>query len=252
MSIDFLEKTHPHSRDSDIIFEEKTHVYTIVPDPNSKYTSVTTWVHNQFEKFNSLKVIDNMRKSKNWKNSKYYGKTTQEILNEWEANRKNAASLGTKLHFDIECFYNGCFNKNLTVEYEYFKNFSNDYKELKPYRTEWMVYDKDNKLAGSIDMLFENENGSLEIYDWKRSKEISKVNSWGKFCKHPKLDHLPDTNFWHYSLQLNIYKFILEKNYNKKVEAMYLVVLHPDNTNKNYLRFKVCDLQKEIKSIFLS
>ena len=114
-----------------------------------------------------------------------------------------------------------------------------------------MVYDSDNKLAGSIDMLFINENGNLEIYDWKRSKEVSKSNNWGKFSCHSQLEHLPDTNYWHYSLQLNIYKFILEKNYGKKVESMYLVVLHPDNKNGNYLRLKVSDLQKEIKNIFV-
>lgn len=251
MSIHFLEKTNPHARDADILFEEETHVYTIVPDPQSKYTSVTTWVHNQFEKFNSMKVIENMKKGKNWKNSKYYGKSTQEILNMWEANRKESASAGTKLHFDIECFYNGCFNENKSVEYGFFKNFAREYKHLVPYRTEWMVYDSDNKLAGSIDMIFENENGNLEIYDWKRSKEVSKTNNWGKFSCHPQLEHLPDTNYWHYSLQLNIYKFILEKNYGKKVESMYLVVLHPDNKNGNYIRLKVSDLQKEIKNIFV-
>lgn len=251
MRIDFLEKTNSHERDKDILFEEESHVYTIVSDANSKYTSVTTWVHNQFEKFDSLKVIANMKRSKNWINSKYYGKTTQEILNEWESNRKGAASAGTKLHYDIECYYNGCFNENDSIEYRFFKSFAKDFSELIPYRTEWMVYDKENKLAGSIDMIFKNKNGNLEIYDWKRSKEITKINKWDKYSNNSQLEHIPDTNFWHYSLQLNIYKFILEKNYKKYVENMYLVVLHPDNKNKNYIRMKVCDLQKEIKSIFI-
>ena len=251
MSIQYLEKTNPHKRDADILFEEDVHEYTIVPDSESKYTSVTTWVHNQFEKFNSVKVIENMKKGKKWKNSKYYGKTTQEILQIWEVNRKESASAGTKLHFDIECFYNGCYNDNKSIEYSYFKNFAKAYEHLIPYRTEWMVYDIDNKLAGSIDMIFKNKNGNLEIYDWKRSKEVVKSDPWCKFSINPLLEHLPDTNYWHYSLQLNIYKFILEKNYGKYVENMYLVVLHPDNKNKNYIRIKVSDLQKEIKNIFV-
>ena len=49
---------------------------------------------------------------------------------------------------------------------------------MTPYRTEWMIWDKDHKLAGSIDMIFENEDGTLSIYDWKRSKEIKKQNKW--------------------------------------------------------------------------
>jgi nucleoside-diphosphate-sugar epimerase len=41
---------------------------------------------------------------------------------------------------------------------------------------EWMIFDEDLKLAGSIDMVYENPDGTLSIYDWKRSKDISKIN----------------------------------------------------------------------------
>jgi len=112
-----------------------------------------------------------------------------------------------------------------------------------------MIYDKELKLAGSIDMIFENEDGNLEIYDWKRCKEIKKDNAWGK-AKTPCINHLPDTNFWHYSLQLNTYKAIIEKNYGKKVVNMCLVCLHPDNKNNDFLRFEVPDLSSEIKALF--
>ena len=60
----------------------------------------------------------------------------------------------------------------------------------------------------------------------------------------------PDTNYWHYSLQLNTYKAILEKNYGKKVTDLYLVCLHPNNNNKSYQRIKVADLQDDVKSLF--
>ena len=53
------------------------------------------------------------------------------------------------------------------VEWEYFLQFVGDHPELKPYRTEWMIYDEDLKLAGSIDMVYENADGTLSIYDWK-------------------------------------------------------------------------------------
>ena len=43
---------------------------------------------------------------------------------------------------------------------------------MKPYRTEMMVFDEHVKIAGSIDMLFENKDKTLSIYDWKRSKKI--------------------------------------------------------------------------------
>jgi len=252
MSLELLSKKNCHERDKNLIFYEETHIYIIKTDPKSKYTSVTTCVHNQFEKFNSDKIIDNMIYSKKWKTNKYYGMTRQQIKNGWNENKNNAAEQGTKLHYNIECFYNKCYNSIETatnIEYKYFKNFYKDFSDLEPYRTEWMIYDEDNKLAGSVDMIFKNPNGSLQIYDWKRCKEISKTNNWNKYSINNKIDYIPDTNYWHYCLQLNTYKYILETKYGKKVSDMYLVVLHPNNTNNNYKRIKVCDLQAEIKAI---
>ena len=44
--------------------------------------------------------------------------------------------------------------------------------------------------------------------------------------------------------------YILENYYGKIVEDLYLVCLHPDNKNKNYILIKVPDLQEEIKILF--
>ena len=129
-------------------------------------------------------------------------------------------------------------------------NFANDFPELKPYRTEWMVYYEDLKLSGSIDMVYENPDGTLQIYDWKRAKEISYEGYQNKHAKTKSIKHLPDSNFWHYSLQLNIYKTILEHKYGKKVTGLYLVRLHPDNHNNNYDRIEVADLSKEVEILF--
>jgi len=43
----------------------------------------------------------------------------------------------------------------------------------------------------------------------------------------PPLEHLPDCNYFHYCLQLNLYKYILESEYGMTVSAMYLGVVHP-------------------------
>lgn len=246
MSLDYLAKLHPHERDSRILFDEPTHVYTI--DGDSNYTSVTTWNHSHFEKFDSDKVIDNMMKSKNWHNNKYFEYDRETIKKIWDDRRDIAAKEGTKMHYDIECYYNNCENTNDSDEYIYFKNFLKDFSNLKPYRTEWTVFHEELKLAGSIDMIFENDDGTLQIYDWKRSKDIVKTNNWNKYSINENINHLPDTNYWHYCLQLNTYKAILELKYNKKVTDLYLVCLHPDK--KNYERIKVVNLENEIVELF--
>jgi hypothetical protein len=113
-----------------------------------------------------------------------------------------------------------------------------------------MVWDKELKLAGSIDMVFRNPDGTLLIYDWKRCKQIKKDNRF-QSAKTKCISHFPDSNFWHYSLQLNTYKYMLEKNYGEKVVGMFLVCLHPNNNNKSYLRYEVKHHKKEIDDLML-
>jgi hypothetical protein len=136
------------------------------------------------------------------------------------------------------------------LEWQYFIQFVRDHLLLKPYRTEWMIFDEDLKIAGSIDMVYENPDGTLEIYDWKRSKEISKTNNWKQFAINPLISHLHDTNFWHYALQLNTYKAIIEAKYGKIVTKLCLVRLHPDTIEKTYELLDVPILEKEIAALF--
>jgi|TARA_B100001094_G_C18192016_1_gene807942 ATP-dependent exoDNAse (exonuclease V) beta subunit len=243
VNLEYLSQKYPHERDSHILFDEGPHIYTI--DGDSSFTSVTTWNHSHFFHFNGDKIIDKMMSSNNWTKNKYYGKTKQEIKDIWERNRIEASTAGTKMHYDIECFYNNNKIKNDSIEFSYFMKFHNS-ETLKPYRTEWMVYDKELKLAGSIDMLYENQDGTLDICDWKRCKEIKKHNPW-KSAKTDCINHLPDTNFWHYTLQLNTYKYLLEKNYGKTVKNMYLICLHPSKSS--YIKYKVPYLPQEINDL---
>ena len=246
MSINYLATKNSDPRDKNITFKEEGHKYTVCGETD--YKSVTTWIHSFTENFDADKIITKMMLSKNWISSKYYGKTPEEIKAIWDENRNNASTSGTKLHYDIECKYNGIEVNNNSLEFEYFINFYNDYSHLIPYRTEMLVYYEELKLSGSIDMVFKCDDGMFEIYDWKRSKEIIKVSKFNKWMQHPSIDHLPDTNYWHYSLQLNIYKAILIEKYEMKVGNLYLVVLHPDNDK--YLRIQVVDLQNEVKMLF--
>ena len=250
MSIDYLAKVNLHERDNHVTFDEGPHIYTV--DGDDSFTSVTTWNHSHFEHFDADKIIDNMMKGKNWKEGyKYYGMTREEIKALWEKNRDECANAGTKMHYDIECFYNNMHVSNESIEFEWFLRFDDWVKRdtnMLPYRTEMIVWDKELKLCGSIDMLYMNECGELELYDWKRCKEIKK-NAWDKFAKTECINHLPDSNFWHYALQLNTYKYMIEKNYGMKVNGMYLVCLHPNNKNKSYLKYKVPHLKNEINDL---
>ena len=108
----YLAELNPHERDSHITFDEGPHIYTIHGDSN--YTSVTTWNHYHFEQFDADRIIKGMMNGKNWNPSnKYYGMTADEIKQSWDKNRDEAAGAGTKMHYDIECFYNNMDVKNI-------------------------------------------------------------------------------------------------------------------------------------------
>ena len=265
--IEVLKRQNPHERDAFILFYEENHKYVITNDPNSNYTSVTTWIHKHFEQFDADKVIQNMTKKTKLK---YKNMTNEEIKKSWELNGQSARELGTNFHYNIECFMNSSNKPNIThkdllrehtdrhteqtekKEWQFFLNFIRDFPDMKPYRTEWTVYDdsKNIKLAGSIDMVYENEDGTLSIYDWKRAKEIVKISAYNKFALSEAICHLPDTNYWHYALQLNMYKYILEKKYGKKVRDLYLVCCHPDSLQQNYELIALPDLSGEIKELY--
>ena len=247
--IHYLANLNKHERDSRIVFDEGPHIYYIDGSCEG-YISCTTLNHSHFEHFNADAIIKKMMSSKKWPQNKYYGKTVAEIKALWDANRDEAAAAGTKMHYDIECYYNKCPNENDSIEYGYFNEFLKDHPEFRPYRTEWTVFHEELKIAGSIDMVYEKEDGNLMIYDWKRSKEIVKTNGFNKWGNKECIEHLPDSNYWHYCLQLNTYKAIIEEKYGKKVDEMYLVCLHPENKNKSYQCIKVKDLQKEVGELF--
>jgi ATP-dependent exoDNAse (exonuclease V) beta subunit len=251
-----LSLKNAHPRDKNILFTEKGHKYTILTDPDNEYTSVTTLNHSYFEQFDADAIIDKMMKGRMWKSGhKYWGFTAEQIKSQWDNNKNIAAKMGTSLHYEIECFYNRDLeedtnkDKGQSIEWQYFLNFVNDFPHLIPYRTEWLVYHEDVKVSGSIDMVFENPDGTLSIYDWKRAKEITRMNNFNKFAIPCQLCHLPDSNFWHYALQLNTYKTILEQKYGKTVKELFLVRLHPDANN--YELIKLPDLSIEVNAMFL-
>ena len=246
--MNILALLNPHDRDARISFEPVEHKYTIDADPHTPYTSVTTWVHSHFSEFDTVNIIKRMMASRNWKQSPYYGMTADAIKAAWDANRDAAAAAGTAMHYNIECHYNGLPippDDTEAPEFRYFLQFYADHAaRLRPYRTEWTVFDEAVRISGSIDMVFENldpatgsPDGTLSIYDWKRCKEIKKVPFGAKdYSRTPLIAHIPDTNYWHYCLQLNTYKAILERCYGKRVTDLFLVCLHPDNKNGPTLR----------------
>lgn len=225
-----LAKTNKHPRDEKIVFQEEGHQYTIT-GLTEHPISVTTLIHLFFPEFDADVVIPKMM-ARNWANSKYFGMSPEAIKTLWEKNGEEASHAGTLMHADIERFLNQETVLNPTcTEHQYFQCFWKGFQVVNPcyvpYRTEWLVFDEERKISGSIDCVLKHvETGAVTILDWKRSKEIKKENRFEQ--GFPPFEHLPNCNFSHYTLQLNIYRHLLETKYEQRVAAMYILVFHPN------------------------
>ena len=240
-----------HERDSSITFEESSHVYTI-NGSSTDVISVTKFLHFFFPEFDAKAIIQKMRKGKNWATSEYNGMTDYAIMKQWKENGRVSSSAGTRLHLAIEQWLDNqvdLIDKEVlsTREWAHFQTFwSLHGQDLEPYRLEWPVWVEGIKLAGSIDGVFRRRSdGAFLIYDWKRSKDIKNENHFDTGLG--PIQHLPNTNYWQYTLQLNVYRWMLETYYGLKIADMYLVILHPDNAS--FVRMRLNRLDEEVEDM---
>ena len=223
-------KENECEQDQHIIFERLSHIYSI---DGIQYKAVSNVIAELFP------VFDTEYWSEIKANQK--GVDSQQVAEEWDAKGQKSREVGVFLHQQIENYflnqglvyryhfqYNGVFVKEDTTidihpEFGFFEQFINDHP-LTPYRTEWKIFDRSTRIAGTIDLICKNGDG-YDIYDWKRSEKIYDSNS--SKCGFGALSHLKDTTLNHYKLQQNLYRYILEKQYRMRIKSMKLVVLHP-------------------------
>ena len=232
-----LKEQNKHPRDDNITFHEEGHKYTINGDTG--YRSVTGFIKTVFPPISTTTLISKIRNSPTYdETNKYYNMTDEEIKTLWASLGATASALGSGLHKNIENFYN---NQELDIdqeckEWKLFKQYNEDTNQT-PYRTEWMIYDEQIKICGTVDMVFRNPDGTYDLVDWKRTKKIFK----------PKSPKPCNTSYWLYALQLNLYKYILTKNYDVKISNLYIVQLHPDQ--EGYKIFQVPHIDEYVKQL---
>ena len=225
-----------YEQDAHIDFEPYEHIY--IYKGRQRLLPVSSLVGYFFECFNPLAAAE--RRCQN------YSIPVEESLDQWDRIGTMASEVGTFMHAQTENYFrNGtfetvypfCYNGeteaiSLEKEKQYFLQFVSDYA-IRPYRQEWPVYDTSLNIAGTIDLICQEDDGSFTIYDWKRSSKV--VNALGQpitegFNGKMSLNgiNLPDTSFYHYCLQQNLYRYMLETHYGIRVRAMNLVVLCAD------------------------
>lgn len=255
-----LRKQNPLPMFDDCVeFFEEEHYYVV--DGLRYRGSGTSVVHSVFEPFNEQVMLDRIVNGRRWATDpdyRYYQMPRQDIAALWEHIRTQASLLGTIMHAYIECFYNDVKPDwaslgvqgpdDLGLEYTHFHTFHDEIVEgkLKPWRTELILVDPAYEFVGTIDMLFQDlhagpDDRTLFMMDHKRSKEIRHKPFNPTDLAYEPFNELANINKHHYFLQLNLYKFVLERNTPYRVKTMHLSVFHP--TQSSFVLVEVPDLQ---------
>jgi hypothetical protein len=238
---DRLAEVNPWGRDARIRFLEEEHRYIIAnaeaPRSVQARCSITGLVGRFHEHFDADAAIGMMKRGRQWaqKRALYLrddgsDMTNSEIKAKWAFDGRVQSSRGTLMHYQIEQHLNGnVIEAPQSPEFRQFLGFERDVmraRGLRPFRTEASLFHCGLRLAGQCDMLCQDAHGRYHVLDWKRSKEIKRSNRYQKML--PPLNHLDDCNYWHYALQLNLYRFVLMSEYQLDIVSLCLGVFHPN------------------------
>ena len=214
--------------------------------------SVTRLIEEYTQEFDSQAIAEKVAIKE--------GKTTQEVLDEWEYKNKFACAKGSTCHEFAQSLWSGNKYKEILFDnsQEYANavmkiglqatNFKIDYEDkLEHLADEFVVGSEEYDIASAIDHLFINKlTGGLVLVDYKTNSDIYKNERYAKKMKVP-LSHLKDDTLTHYAIQLSIYKYIVEKYTNLKFEEMF-IVWFSENID-NYQIIEVPYLRNEVIKI---
>ena len=261
-------------RNGNVCFNEENHKYFDVNDESKQYISVTTLIDRYGQEFNkdfwsAYKALEKLLSKDAWQLEKKsllaskkfnkellstydisendFNKAQQDILDEWDKNNREACERGTKIHSELENnFYKA--GKNITLQkfgiggkFECRKDYSDLDLEHGVY-PEYLIYRESEdgilKIAGQVDLIIKNGNDII-IVDHKTNKKIdlksgfnTQTKSTAKM-KYP-LNNLDDCNFWHYTMQLSTYAWMLQK-INPNFVIKDLILNHYDHNGNNTL-----------------
>lgn len=260
-------------QNGNVCFNDENHCYWNVND-NEKYISVTTLIHQFTQPFDkefwsAYKALEKLIPKDSWAiekksllNSKKFdksildvydisendfNKTQQDILDSWDEENRKSCERGTQIHSDIE---NSFYKKPKDISLKKFGiggkfECKKDHTELDleyGVYPEYLIYRESEdgilRIAGQVDLIIKSGN-EIVIVDHKTNKKIeqksfynSKTRSSAKM-KYP-LNNLDDVNFYHYTMQLSTYAWMLQK-INPNFIIKDLILNHYDHNGNNTL-----------------
>lgn len=260
-------------QNGNVAFSEDSHTYWNVND-NEKYISVTTLIHKFTQPFDkdfwsAYKALEKLLPKDSWAVEKKsllsskkfdkdildlyniskseFNKTQQRILDDWDNENRKSCERGTKIHEEIEnSFYKDAHDISLQKfgiggKFECKKDYSELDLEYGVY-PEYLIYRESDdgilRIAGQVDLIIKSGN-EITIIDHKTNKKIEQKSGFNTSTrsnvkmKYP-LNNLMDCNFYHYTMQLSTYAWMLQK-INPNFVIKDLILNHYDHNGNNTL-----------------
>ena len=221
-------------------FTDYNHLYQV---GDQILKSVTTFKGEFFPKFDTKKVATMYAR-------KHKIPVTM-VMNDWRKKGDIGRRKGTLLHQYAEQLMEDQKTVFIPKEFEGFKKSADQaVTKLKKEHTfianEKIVFSTELGLAGQIDLLMQTKNIVL-IIDWKTNKQIDMINNWYEIAYSP-IDHLDNCNFNEFSIQLNLYEYLLRKEkYFPDGTIYFKRVIHL--TEDKPVWYKIPNMQLEIEDL---
>ena len=211
-----------NSLDYDNIYlEELNHKYHLKNDTDFAFSSVTEILAKYFSIFDADLIAQKLIST----HKDYIGMSVDDLKDKWN----KTANFGSRVHKEIEQFILSGKNPSIQMS-KLAVDWLNKYcmKGNLKLRTEKIIYSKNLNIAGTIDLIVEDlDTGKYEILDWKTGQyERESYNS--KMCNHKITSGLMDCKFEKYTLQLSMYRYLLEKYYDIEVQNQIIAHIFED------------------------
>lgn len=260
-------------QNGNVAFDSESHTYWNLDD-NRNYISVTTLIHRYTQDFDkefwsAYKALEKLLPKESWDIEKKsllntkkfhkeildvynisetdFNKAQQDILDMWDEENRKSCERGTKIHEEIEhSFYDNPNDISLQKfglggKFECRKDYSELDLEYGVY-PEYLIYRESDdgilRIAGQVDLIVKQGN-EITIIDHKTNKKIDQKSGFDTATKSNAkmkfpLNNLMDCNFYHYTLQLSTYAWMLQK-INPNFIIKDLILNHYDHKGNNTL-----------------
>ena len=242
------------------IFIDDGHRYINLEDEDFQYMGWSSFIAKFTKPFDTKKHSTNKAKktgldadyiAQTWATKSDIGKLRGSIVHDYceklWANKRfpiHHPSWVMRLGTQTTINYINSVNTMLKYSDEYFM----DYKQrFIPIRLELVLGDEDHKLASMVDKLvYDVVLDCVGIVDYKTDKQFSTYSYYKEKEKFlPPISHLDKCEKHKYGLQLQLYKYIIEKYTDIKIEFRKIVWFNPKNDS--YVILDMDDYEDELQ-----